>query len=123
MKPFVSGDRRYAFDITNADDMRRLEKAFALLCAQGEGLSSADGTEGESASARLLALFDAYCAFFEAVFPTRGREIVGEEPSVGRAVRIFDRFTAYLRDSIEEERRLDDAVRRLYIGGDDGRVT
>ena len=103
--------------------MRRLEKAFAQLCAQGEGLSSADSEEGDAASARLLALFDAYCAFFEAVFPTRGREIVGDEPSVGRAVRIFDRFTAYLRDSIEEERRLDDAVRRLYIGGTDGGVT
>ena len=116
MKPFVCGERRYAFDITNADDMRRLEGAFVQLCARSDALSGGEGAEGERASARLTALFDAYYAFFEAVFPTRGREIVGNEPSAGHAARIFDRFCVYLRDSLEEEKRMDDAVRRMYLG-------
>lgn len=116
MKPFVCGERRYAFDITNADDMRRLEGAFAQLCARADALPSVESEGAGNASARLSALFDAYCAFFEAVFPTRGREIVGNELSAGHAARIFDRFCTYLRDGLQEEKRIDDAVRRMYLG-------
>ena len=43
-------------------------------------------------------------------------EIVGEEPSVGRAGRAFDRWTAYLRSCVEDEQRNDRMMRRIYLG-------
>ena len=38
MKPFIIGDKRFAFDVTNADDLRRLERAFEMLCLQQKSI-------------------------------------------------------------------------------------
>lgn len=115
MKPFVVGDRRFAFDVTNADDLRRLEKAFSVLCTQNDGLTAACG-EAKSASEQMQTIFGMYHDFFEALFPGRSAEIIGEEPSVGQAGRVFDRWTAYLRGCVEEEQRNDRMMRRIYLG-------
>ena len=115
MKPFIIGDKRFAFDVTNADDLRRLERAFSLLCKQNDGMNTADGA-AVSASEQMLTIFRMYRDFFEALFPGRSAEIVGEEPSVGRAGRAFDRWTAYLRGCIEDEQRNDRLMRRIYLG-------
>ena len=37
MKPFIIGDKRFAFDVTNADDLRRLERAFDRFAAYLHG--------------------------------------------------------------------------------------
>lgn len=118
MKPFIIGDRRLAFDITNADDLRRLETGFAALCAQNEQRAAEMAGEGVSASAQMRALYDMYRAFFETVFPGRGEEIVGAEPSVAHAQRAFSRFTVYLRTAMEEESRQEDTVRSLFLTAD-----
>ena len=115
MKPFVIGDKRFAFDVTNADDLRRLEKAYSILCAQNDGLTEACG-ETRSASEQMQTIFGMYHDFFETLFPGRSAEIVGEEPSVGQAGRAFDRWTAYLRGCVEEEQRNDRMMRRIYLG-------
>lgn len=115
MKPFIIGDRRLAFDVTNADDLRRLEQAFDALC----GSSTAEAAQGEdmSASAQMRALFGMYRTFFETVFPGRGEEIVGSEPSVAHAEQAFARFAVFLRTALEEEARQDSTVRALFLGG------
>lgn len=115
MKPFIIGDKRFAFDVTNADDLRRLERAFEMLCSRNDEMTAADGM-GISASEQMRAIFGMYHDFFEAVFPGRSAEIIGEEPSVSRAGRAFDRFTAYLRGCIEEEARCDRMMRQIYLG-------
>jgi hypothetical protein len=115
MKPFVIGEKRFAFDVTNADDLRRLEKAYSILCAQNDGLTEACG-ETRSASEQMQTIFGMYHDFFEAVFPGRSAEIIGEEPSVSRAGRAFDRFAAYLHGCIEEEARCDRVMRQIYLG-------
>ena len=115
MKPFIIGDKRYAFDVTNADDLRRLERAFSLLCAQNDTMDTADGA-AVSASEQMRTVFCMYRDFFEALFPGRSAEIVGEEPSVGRAGRAFDRWTSYLRGCVEEEVRCDRMMRKIYLG-------
>ena len=115
MKPFVIGEKRFAFDVTNADDLRRLEKAFSILCAQNDEMTAAGG-EAVSASEQMLTIFRMYRDFFETLFPGRAVEIVGEEPSVGRAGRAFDRWTAYLRSCVEDEQRNDRMMRRIYLG-------
>ena len=115
MKPFVIGDKRFAFDVTNADDLRGLEKAFSILCAQNDGLTAAYG-EAKSASEQMQTIFGMYHDFFEALFPGRSAEIIGEEPSVGQAGRAFDRWTAYLRSCVEDEQRNDRMMRRIYLG-------
>ncbi len=116
MKPFMIGDRRLAFDITNADDLRRLETGFASLCAQHDRYTAEMAGEGMSASEQMRALYDMYRAFFETVFPGRGEEIVGAEPSVAHAQRAFSRFAVYLRTSLEEEAQQEDTVRSLFLG-------
>jgi hypothetical protein len=64
----------------------------------------------------MLTIFRMYRNFFETLFPGRSAEIVGEEPSVGRAGRAFDRWTAYLRSCVEDEQRNDRMMRRIYLG-------
>lgn len=113
MKPFMIGDRRFAFDVTNADDLRRLERAYAILCSCGSDL---DAAGGESASEQMRMIFTMYRDFFEAVFPGRSAEIVGEEPSVGRAGRAFDRWVNYLSGCVEDEQRNDRMMRQIYLG-------
>ncbi|MBE6657127.1 MAG: hypothetical protein E7604_01655 [Ruminococcaceae bacterium] len=115
MKPFVIGDKRFAFDVTNADDLRRLERAFSLLCTQNNEMTAADGA-AMSASEQMRTIFRMYHDFFETLFPGRSAEIVGEEPSVGRAGRAFDRWAAYLRSCVEEEERCDRMMRQIYLG-------
>lgn len=115
MKPFIIGDKRFAFDVTNADDLRRLERAFEMLCSRNSEMTAADGV-GVSASEQMRTIFCMYHDFFEAVFPGRSAEIIGEEPSVSRAGRAFDRFAAYLRGCIEEEARCDRVMRQIYLG-------
>ena len=115
MKPFIIGDKRFAFDVTNADDLRRLEKAFSILCAQNDEMT-ADGETGLSVSEQMLTIFRMYHDFFEALFPGRSAEIVGSEPSVGRAGRAFDRWTAYLCSCVEDEQRSDRMMRQIYLG-------
>ena len=115
MKPFVIGEKRFAFDVTNADDLRRLEKAFSILCAQNDGLT-ADCGKAKSASEQMQTIYGMYHDFFEVLFPGRSAEIVGEAPSVGQAGRAFDRWTAYLRSCVEEEQRNDRMMRRIYLG-------
>lgn len=115
MKPFIIGDKRFAFDVTNADDLRRLERAFAVLCKQNGAMTATDGAE-VSASEQMRTIFGMYHDFFEALFPGRSAEIIGDEPSVGRAGRAFDRWAAYLRGCIEEEARSDSMMRKIYLG-------
>ena len=115
MKPFIIGDKRYAFDVTNADDLRRLERAFALLCERNEQMTAAGGEE-MTASEQMLAIFRLYHDFFDTVFPSRAAEIVGGEPSVSHAGHAFDRFAAYLRSCVEEEERCEQMMRRMYLG-------
>ena len=114
MKPFNIGDKRFAFDVTNADDLRRLERAFALLCERSEQMNAAGGAE-MTASAQMQAIFGLYYDFFETVFPARAAEIIGTEPSVAHAGRAFDRFAAYLHGCIAEEERCEQMMRRLYL--------
>lgn len=116
MKPFLFGDKRYAFDVTNADDLARLERAFAGMMCAGQEL-----TEGEaSASEKMRAVFSAYQTFFETLFPGRGGEIVGDTPSAGRAVQAFERFTVYLNSSIAEANRMEQMLEALYLGKECG---
>ena len=112
MKPFIMGDKRFAFDVTNAVDLRRLEHAFAILCEQNTAVSDTQ----MPASEQMQRIFGMYRDFFEAIFPGRSAEIVGEEPSVGRAGRAFDRWVAYLHTCIDEEARCEQMMRRLYLG-------
>ena len=114
MKPFMIGDKRFAFDVTNADDLRRLERADAVLEKHSAAADAQDTPP--SASEQMQALYDVYYDFFEAVFPGRAAEIVGVEPSVGRARRAFDRFAAYLRGCVEEEERNERMMRMVYLG-------
>ena len=66
MKPFIIGDRRFAFDVTNAIDLRRLEGAYAVLCAKSEEqrLLAEDAQNGMTASEQMRAIFDLYHNFF-----------------------------------------------------------
>ena len=118
MKPFVIGEKRLAFDLTNADDLARLERAVAAFCRTcGEMDAAQDGEEtGGSVAQELQRIYALYRDFFGTVFPGRAEEIVGSAPSVGNAKRAFDRFAAYLQTCLEEERRQDDAMRLLYLG-------
>ena len=114
MKPFIIGDKRFAFDVTNADDLRRLERAYAVLCRCNDDMHA--GGEAASASEQMRVIFGMYRDFFEALFPGRSAEIVGDEPSVSRAGRAFDRWAAYLRACIDEEARTDRMMRQIYLG-------
>ena len=118
MKPFIIGDKRFAFDVTNADDLRRLERALGLLCERNEQMTVAGGKE-MTASEQMQAIFGLYRDFFETVFPARAAEIIGTEPSVAHAGRAFDRFAAYLHSCVEEEERCEQMMRRLYLGDAD----
>ena len=113
MKPFIIGDKRFAFDVTNADDLRRLERAYAILCSNNSDMTAAGG---ESASEQMRMIFTMYRDFFEALFPGRSAEIVGEEPSAGRAGRAFDRWVNYLGGCVEDEQRNDRMMRQIYMG-------
>ena len=113
MKPFIIGDRRFAFDVTNAIDLRRLEGAYAVLCAKSE---EQRGASGMTASEQMRAIFDLYHNFFDAVFPGRAAEIIGDVPSVSRAGQAFDRFCAYLHACVEEEEQSARTMRRIYLG-------
>ena len=120
MKPFIIGDKRYAFDVTNANDLHRLERAFAKLCAkQNAQLGGDDPAANLSASAQMRAIFDLYHDFFNELFPGRADEMIGDEPSVSRAGGVFDRFTAYLHACIAEEEQNARMMRRLYLGETD----
>lgn len=118
MKPFIIGDRRFAFDVTNAIDLRRLEGAYAVLCAKSEEqrLLAEDAQNGMTASEQMRAIFDLYHNFFDAVFPGRAAEIIGDVPSVSRAGQAFDRFCAYLHACVEEEEQSARTMRRIYLG-------
>ncbi len=117
MKPFIIGDKRLAFDVTNANDLARLERAYAALCARQAIPGSAGGVSAEMpASEQMRAIFDMYHDFFDAVFPGRANEIVGDMPSVSRAGQAFDRFTAYLHACVEEEEQNARMMRRIYLG-------
>ncbi len=119
MKPFIIGDKRFAFDVTNADDLRRLERACALLCAKNtQYVQSASDADADAASVQMRTIFGIYRDFFETVFPGHSAEIIGEEPSVSRAGRAFDRFAAFLRGCVEEEERNAVVMRRIYLGDD-----
>ena len=115
MKPFIIGDKRLAFDVTNANDLQRLERAYAALCEKHEEVG--EGGMGElPASEQMRAIFGMYHDFFAAVFPGRAAEIVGDVPSVSHAAHVFDRFTAYLRDALAEEEQNTRVMRRIYLG-------
>ena len=115
MKPFIIGDRRFAFDVTNAIDLSRLESAYAVLCAKSE---EQRGSSGRTASEQMRAIFSLYHDFFDAVFPGRAEEIIGDVPSVSRAGQAFDRFCAYLHACVEEEEQSARTMRRIYLGED-----
>ena len=118
MKPFIIGDKRFAFDVTNAVDLRRLEGAYAALCAKSEEQSrlADDGSCEMAASEQMRVIFAMYHDFFDAVFPGHAEEIIGDVPSVSRAGHAFDRFTAYLRSCVDEEEQNASVMRRFYLG-------
>lgn len=120
MKPFIIGDKRYAFDVTNANDLCRLERAFAKLCAkQNAQLDGDDPAANLSASEQMRIIFGLYRDFFDEIFPGRGTELIGDTPSVSHAGVVFDRFTAYLHACIAEEEQNARMMRRLYLGDAD----
>ncbi|MBQ7301350.1 MAG: hypothetical protein IJW77_16110 [Clostridia bacterium] len=118
MKPFVNGEKRYAFDITNADDVLRLERAFAEQYPRVCAMRTAGETDDAvSPSEQMRMLYALYHDFFETVFPGRGDEIVGSVPSAAAAGRAYERFITYLHACIDEESRHDAMVQKLYLDG------
>ena len=116
MRPFMIRDRRIAaFDITNADDLKRLEAAYKAMAEHHEMLRCMDfETMQPSEIARLV--FGGFQVFFAALFPGREEEIVGKTPSVACARQAFGQWTAYLCDCMTECEQMDEAMRRLYLG-------
>ncbi len=115
MKPFIIGDKRFAFDVTNANDLHRLERAFAHLCSKNSAPGGPVDGDG-CASEQMRAIFGIYHDFFDEIFPGRAEEIIGDMPSVSRAGHAFDRFAAYLRACVEEEEQNARMMRRIYLG-------
>lgn len=115
MKPFIIGDKRLAFDVTNANDLQRLERAYAALCEKQASVGEV-GMGELPASEQMRAIFGMYHDFFAAVFPGRAEEIIGDVPSVSHAAHVFDRFTAYLHAALAEEEQNTRVMRRIYLG-------
>ena len=128
MRPFIVNEKRYSFDLTNAYDLARLQKASAVLDAEAcEFEDTADSRYGghypvylqpdadmTDAARDMLLLCRRYYTFFEILFPGKGECILGRNPSFGQAREIFAKWIAYLRAGMEEERRADRLMECIY---------
>ena len=128
MRPFIVNEKRFSFDLTNAYDLARLQKAAAVLDAEtGDFEDTADSRYGghypaylqsdadmTDTAREMLLLCRRYYTFFEILFPGKGEFLLGRNPSVGQAREVFAKWIAYLRAGMEEERRADRLLECFY---------
>lgn len=113
MPAFVYKDRALTFDLTNADDLLRLQNACAALETAEETIVKRYTQDGDLAE-QMRALHDMYGDFFAAVFPKHGRELVGNAPSAAEAIKAFKAFLQFLAECRSEEERMEEELRRCY---------
>ena len=114
MKPFIIHDRHFAFDITDADDLGRLQKASAWLAQRCDEMTGEGAVKDMDAAGHMKAIFSMYRTFFGILFPGMETVILGEKQSVSNAKKVFGLWLSYLGDCMEEERRSDAMMRKIY---------
>ena len=120
MASFIYHGQTLSFDLTNADDMARLEAACSGLEA-GEALlkrsAAKDGCPPGQAET-LRGYYTLFSDFFAALFPGREKLILGKHPSAAEGMKAFCAFLGFLEDCKKEEQQLEEMLLSFYGGGE-----
>ena len=114
MKPFIIHDRHLAFDITDVDDLSRLQKASAWLIQRCDEMTGEGAVKDLDTAGHSREIFSMYLTFFGILFPGMEKVILGEKQSVSNAKRAFGLWISYLGECMEEERRSDAMMQKIY---------
>ncbi len=113
MSVFVYKEKTFAFDVTNADDMLRLQEACRAMEAAEQTILQHPAEEN-ACIAQLRACYTMYRSFFMTVFPERGKDIVGPAPSAMEGIKAFRAFLRFLEECRAEEAALEKELCDCY---------
>ena len=114
MRPFIIHERRFAFDITDAEDLGRLQKASAWLVQRCDEMTDEGAVMDLDAAEHMKEIFTMYRTFFGILFPGMETTILGEKQSVSNAKKAFGLWLSYLEECMEEERKSDAMMQKIY---------